>query len=455
MTIASINPATGVLVRSFDPFGDAAVDAALERAIGAASSWRQATPQARGALLSAVADRLDADRDALAAIATMEMGKTLRSARAEVAKCAMAARHYAAHGAAALATEQFSDGSITGAVRYDPIGVVLAVMPWNFPYWQVIRAAVPAIAAGNAMILKHASNVPQCALAIERIFREAGAPDGLFTTLLVPASSVGRIIADPRVAAVTLTGSEVAGRDVAAHAGRSIKKAVLELGGSDPFIVLHDADVASAVEVGVTARMQNNGQSCICAKRFIVDERVADDFESRFVARVRGLVVGDPASDGTDVGPLSTSKGRDDLAGQVARTVAAGARVAAGGALVKGPGWFYAPTVLLDVPRDSAAGTEELFGPVAPIFRVRGVDEAIAVANGTRFGLGAAVWTRNPATADRCVAELDSGMVFVNAMVASDPRLPFGGVKASGFGREVGVHGIREFVNIKTVRGGA
>jgi succinate-semialdehyde dehydrogenase/glutarate-semialdehyde dehydrogenase len=303
------------------------------------------------------------------------------------------------------------------------------------------------------MVLKHASNVPQCALAVARLFAEAGAPDGLFTTLLVTARDVPGMIADPRVAAVTLTGSDAAGRDVASHAGRAVKKAVLELGGSDPFIVLADADVARAAEVGVTARMINNGQSCICAKRFIVHEAVADAFESAFVARVRALSVGDPMRDDTDVGPLATRQGRDDVADQVARTVAAGARLAAGGRAPDGPGWFYEPTVLLGVPTSSPAATEEVFGPVAPIFRVRNADEAIALGNATPFGLGASVWTRDAGTAARCVAELDAGMVFVNAMVASDPRFPFGGVKASGYGREVGLMGMREFVNVKTVRG--
>lgn len=453
MAIATINPATGRVVREFDPHGPEAVDAALARASGAAGRWRRIAITDRTRLLGALAERLDAERDALAVLATLEMGKTVRSARDEVAKCAFAARYYASHGAAMLATESLRDGDVTGTVRYDPLGVVLAVMPWNFPYWQVIRAAVPAVMAGNAIVLKHASNVPQCALAIERLFREAGAPEGLFTTLLVPSSAVAGIVADDRVAALTLTGSEAAGRDVAMHAGRAIKKAVLELGGSDPFIVLHDADVARAAEVGVTARMLNNGQSCICAKRFIVDERVAGDFETQFAARVRSLIVGDPMRDGTDVGPLATRQGRDEVASQLERTIAAGAKVLATAPIPTGDGWYAAPTVLTNVPRDAAAATEEVFGPVAPILRAGGLDDAVALANATPFGLGASVWTNDRHTAERCIAELDAGMVFVNAMVASDPRLPFGGVKVSGYGREVGLHGLREFVNIKTVRG--
>ncbi|HVZ48198.1 MAG TPA: NAD-dependent succinate-semialdehyde dehydrogenase [Gemmatimonadaceae bacterium] len=455
MTIATVNPATGRRERAFDAHGAPAIEAALDRAATAAAAWRRATFAERSRLLVALADQLDAGRDALAALAMLEMGKTVRSARDEVAKCAFTARHYATHGPALLAAEALRDGDVSGMVRYDPLGVVLAVMPWNFPYWQVIRAAVPAVMAGNAVVLKHASNVPQCALAIGRLFRDAGAPDGLFTTLLVPSGAVAALIADDRIAAVTLTGSEAAGRDVAMHAGRAIKKAVLELGGSDPFIVLHDGDVARAAHVGVTARMLNNGQSCICAKRFLVDRRVADAFEAQFAARVRALRVGDPMADDTDVGPLATRQGRDDVADQLARTIASGARILAAASVPPGEGWYVAPTVLADVPRDSAAATEEVFGPVAPIFRVDGLDDAIALANATPFGLGASVWTSSAETADRCAAELDAGMVFVNAMVASDPRFPFGGVKASGYGREVGVHGLREFVNVKTVRGHA
>lgn len=453
MSIATRDPSSGALVREFAPHDAAGVEGAIARAFAASRAWGRAPVAERTRLLSAVADTLDAERDRLAALATLEMGKTLRSARDEVAKCVFGARHYADRAAAMLAPDTIRDGDAVGTVRYDPLGVVLAVMPWNFPYWQVIRAAVPAIAAGNAVILKHSSNVPQCALELEHVFARAGAPAGLFTTLLVPSTAVAPIIADPRVAAVTLTGSDAAGRDVAGHAGRATKKSVLELGGSDPFIVLADADILRAAEVGVTARMLNNGQSCICAKRFIVDRRVTDAFEEAFVARVRSLRVGHPAQPDTDVGPLATLQGRDELADQVARTVRAGARVLVGGSARPGTGFYYEPTVLRDVPLDSPAATEELFGPVAPVFRVDGIDEAIGLANATRYGLGASVWTRDRALADRCASELEAGMVFVNAMVASDPRLPFGGVKASGYGREVGLHGLREFVNVKTVRG--
>lgn len=453
MAIATVNPATGALVQAFEAHDSSTVDRALTRAALAAAAWRKVPPARRALLLTALGDRLEADKEALARLATLEMGKTLRSARDEVAKCAFGCRHYAAEGERMLATEQYAAPGFSGTVRYEPVGVVLAVMPWNFPYWQVFRAAVPALMAGNAMVLKHASNVPQCALAIERVFREAGAPEGLFQTLLIPASSVAALIADQRIAAITVTGSEAAGRDVATHAGRVTKKCVLELGGSDPYIVLADADVERAAQTAVTARVLNNGQSCVCAKRFIVDERIADAFEAAFVTRMRALRVGDPFDDTTDVGPLATEQGVRDIASQTDRTVNAGATLLAGGSRLTRAGWYYEPTVLRDVPLESAAATEELFGPVAPIFRVHGVDEAIALANDTPLGLGSTVWTRDAVLAERCASELDAGMVFVNSLVASDPRIPFGGVKGSGYGREIGLHGLREFVNVKTIRG--
>ena len=453
MAMRSINPATGAVVETFEAAGARAVDAALARAVTAAARWRRTPFVDRSAFLTAVADRLDAEREALARLAVREMGKPIRAARDEVAKCAFACRHYATHGARMLTPDEVVDGEFRGTVRYDPLGVILAVMPWNFPYWQVFRAAVPALAAGNAMVLKHASNVPRCAMEIARVFRDAGAPEGLFETLLVPASGVAPIIADPRIAAVTLTGSEAAGRDVAAHAGRAIKKCVLELGGSDPFIVFADADVARAAEVAVTARMLNNGQSCICAKRFIVEAPVAAAFAEAVGARVRALRVGDPMDETTDVGPLALATGVTDLDDQVRRSLASGARVLAHAAAPTTPGFWFAPMILANVPRDAAVAAEETFGPVAPILTAHDAIEAIALANATPFGLGASVWTRDAALADRCAAELDAGMVFVNAMVASDPRIPFGGVKTSGYGREVGVLGLREFVNAKTVRG--
>jgi succinate-semialdehyde dehydrogenase/glutarate-semialdehyde dehydrogenase len=354
-----------------------------------------------------------------------------------------------------LAAEPIDIDGAIGTVHYQPLGVILAVMPWNFPFWQAVRAAAPALAAGNVMLLKHASNVPQCALALERIFTEAGAPEGVFQTLLVGSAAVASLIADRRVAAATLTGSEAAGRDVGAHAGRAIKKTVLELGGSDPFIVLASADVEKAAATGVKARMLNNGQSCIAAKRFIVVESVADEFERRFTELVRALRLGDPTDPAVDVGPLATEQIRREIASQVERTLAAGATLLVGGSAPNRDGWFYAPTVLTNVPLDSAAAVEETFGPVAPIFRVPDADAAFALANHATLGLGASVWTRDADEAARATREIDAGMVFINAMVASDPRFPFGGVKESGFGREVGLPGLLEFVNIKTVRGSA
>jgi succinate-semialdehyde dehydrogenase/glutarate-semialdehyde dehydrogenase len=444
------------VLREFPAESAAEVDEQLGRAATAAASWRRVDPQDRAHLLISLAMRLTGDREGLARLATLEMGKTLKSARDEVTKCANACRHYAAHGPRMLADDDFRDKEISGTVRYDPLGIVLGVMPWNFPYWQVLRAAIPAMLAGNAFVLKHASNVPQCALALEELFTAAGAPEGLFQTLLIPASDVARVIADPRIAAVTVTGSERAGREIAAAAGAVTKKCVLELGGNDPLIVFADANIERAAEVAVTARMINNGQSCVCAKRFIVDESVADEFEAAFASRVKALKLGDPVDDATDIGPLATRQGQADLTDQLARTLAAGAKsVVEGGAVEGKEGWWFRPALLRDVPRDSPAAREELFGPVSPIFRVRGPDEAIALANDSTLGLGASVWTRSEGLANRSIAELDVGMVFVNAMVASDPRLPFGGVKGSGYGREVGLHGLREFVNVKTVRGSA
>jgi succinate-semialdehyde dehydrogenase/glutarate-semialdehyde dehydrogenase len=450
----SINPATGDRFATFAELDDAGVSARLGAAHAAAEAWRDVSPQQRAALISAVADRLDARRDELATLAVLEMGKTLRSARDEVAKCALACRHYAAHAPALLAAESIvSEGAVAGTIRYDPIGLVLAVMPWNFPYWQVIRAAAPGIAAGNGVVLKHASNVPQCAMAIESLFAAAGAPRGIFSTMLIGSSRVGALIDDPRIAAVTLTGSEGAGRAVAARAGAALKTSVLELGGSDPFIVLASADVPKAAAAAVAARTVNNGQSCIAAKRFIVVEQAAHAFIAEFVAGMRALVVGDPMHEATQLGPLATSAIRDELHQQVEATRAGGARLLLGGAPTAGRGFYYEPTVLADVPLDTAAARDELFGPVAPVFVVPDAAAALSLANSTPFGLGASVWTRDEAEAAEFTARIEAGLVFVNAIVASDPRFPFGGVKRSGYGRELGVVGLREFVNIKTVRG--
>jgi succinate-semialdehyde dehydrogenase/glutarate-semialdehyde dehydrogenase len=382
---------------------------------------------------------------------TLEMGKPLKAAVEEAAKCALGCKYYA-ENAARFVAPQTIDGD---EVHYLPIGAVLAIMPWNFPFWQVIRFAAPALCAGNVGLLKHASNVPQCALALEALFIEAGAPPGVFQTLLVGSERVDSIIADRRIAAVTLTGSEPAGRQVAETAGRNLKKTVLELGGSDPFIVMPSADLFAAAETAVKARTINNGQSCIAAKRFIVHESIADDFTQRFVERMKALVVGDPTRDETDIGPLATRQIADDLARQVQASVANGARVVTGGNKVGGHGNYFEPTVLTDIPPNSPAYRDELFGPVASIFRARDLDDAIRIANDTTFGLGAAAWTRDDAEIARFTRDLEAGTVFIIGMVASDPRYPFGGVKNSGYGRELGPWGLHEFVNIKTVRRGA
>jgi succinate-semialdehyde dehydrogenase/glutarate-semialdehyde dehydrogenase len=384
---------------------------------------------------------------------TLEMGKLLGAAIDEAKKCAVGCRYYAENGARLLAPEVVRDAAgERDMVVYQPLGAVLAVMPWNFPFWQVIRFAAPALIAGNVALLKHASNVPQCALALEDLFRRAGAPEGVFQTLLIGSDAVPAIIADPRVAGVTLTGSEPAGRLVAATAGRHLKKTVLELGGSDPFIVMPSADLERTVGMAVKARMVNNGQSCIAAKRFIVADAIYDRFAPRFVAAVGALHVGDPAAPGTELGPLATPAIVDALAAQVEQSVAAGARLLTGGHRLDRRGNFYAPTVLAEVPRAAPAFSDELFGPVASLFRVADIDAAIRLANDSGFGLGASAWTRDPAEAARFVEEIDAGMVFINEQVVSDPRLPFGGVKRSGYGRELGALALREFVNAKTVR---
>ena len=395
---------------------------------------------------------LDKECRELGQLMTLEMGKPFKAAMAEAEKCATACRYYADNAERFLADEPVQMEGGRAWVAFQPIGVVLAVMPWNFPFWQVFRFAAPALMAGNVGILKHASNVPQCALAIEDIFRRAGFVDGAFQTLLVGSDAVERIIADPRVAAVTLTGSEGAGRSVASAAGKNLKKSVVELGGSDPFVVMPSADLDAAVSTAVTARMINNGQSCIAAKRFIVHEKIYDAFLAKFVAGVSALRIGDPMDEATELGPVATAAIRDELDAQVKASVAKGAKVLTGGKKLDRDGWFYAPTVLVDIPPDAPAARDELFGPVASVFRAKNLDDAINIANGTSFGLGASAWTSNDAERNRFVAEIESGLLFINGMVASDPRLPFGGVKNSGYGRELGEFGIREFVNIKSVR---
>jgi succinate-semialdehyde dehydrogenase / glutarate-semialdehyde dehydrogenase len=450
--IASINPATGETLRVFDELTEAQLERKLERAGRAFPDYRRTRFADRSRWLAAAAGILESERDRIGRIMTTEMGKPIAAARAEAAKCALACRYYAENGERLLADEAVEAAPGRAFVRCQPLGPVLAVMPWNFPFWQVFRFAAPALMAGNVGLLKHASNVPQCALEIEDVLRRAGFPEGAFQTLLIGGARVARVVEDPRVRAATLTGSEPAGAQVASAAGRRIKKTVLELGGSDPFVVMPSADLERAARIGVEARTLNNGQSCIAAKRFIVDERVCDEFERRFVAGLEALRVGDPMDESTQVGPLATPDILDGLDAQVRRTVEMGGRILTGGRRLDGPGNFYAPTALASIPEGSPAHREEMFGPVAALFRARGIENAIRMANDTDFGLGASAWTQDAAEAARFVDELEAGMVFINGMVASDPRLPFGGVKLSGYGRELGAQGIREFVNVKTVR---
>lgn len=451
---AAIDPATGRTLREYAAHDAGAVEAALERARAASPAWSRTPPSRRAERLLAAAARLEGEKRALAETMTREMGKPIRAAVAEVEKCALACRFYAERAAGWLADEpvDVGAGSGTSFVRYEPLGCVLAVMPWNFPFWQVFRFAAPALAAGNVALLKHASNVPGSALAIERLLADAGFPAGVFQTLLVDRDAVGALIDDPRVAAVTLTGSVEAGASVAARAGAAIKKCVLELGGSDAFVVLPSADLEAAAATAVRARTINNGQSCIAAKRFVVHRDVHDAWLERFVAGMAAVRVGDPMDEATDVGPLATRAIRDGLADQVGRSVASGARVLLGGQVPDGPGNFYPPTVLVDAPPDSPAAREELFGPVATVFRADDLDHAIALANHPVFGLGAAAWTRDRSEIDRLTRDLEAGTVTINGMVQSDPRLPFGGIKRSGYGRELSIHGLREFVNVKAVR---
>jgi succinate-semialdehyde dehydrogenase/glutarate-semialdehyde dehydrogenase len=451
--IATTNPTTGEVLRTFAPHDDAHVERALAAAARAAAEWRRVPAAARAGVVGRAAAVLDRRREELARLMTLEMGKPLQAARDEAAKCATACRYYAEHGPRFVAPEtRVDDDGGVGRVRYDPLGVVLAVMPWNFPFWQVVRFAAPALAAGNVGLLKHASNVPQCALALEEVFHEAGAPAGVFQTLLVESARVDALVADPRVAAVTLTGSEAAGAAVGAAAGRALKPSVLELGGSDPFVVLPSADLDAAVRAAVAARTINNGQSCIAAKRFVVHAAVYDAFVARLADGFRALRVGDPMDAATQVGPLATAQIRTDLDDQVRRTVDAGGRLVCGGRPVDGPGFFYAPTVLADVTPEMPAAAEETFGPAAAVLRAADAADALRIANATPYGLGSSVWTRDPAEVALFEEGLDAGAVFVNAMVVSDPRLPFGGIKRSGYGRELADVGLRAFVNVKTVR---
>jgi succinate-semialdehyde dehydrogenase / glutarate-semialdehyde dehydrogenase len=451
MAIASINPATGEVLCTFEELSDAQVEQKVALAAATFCQYRKTSFSERAAKMRRAAEILEREKDAFGRTMTLEMGKTLRSAVAEAAKCATACRFYADNAEGILADEVVETGSGRSFVRYLPIGPILAIMPWNFPFWQVVRFAAPALMAGNVGLLKHASNVPQSALLVEDVFRRAGFPEGAFQTLLIGSKKVDAILNDPRIAAATLTGSELAGIQVGIGAARNIKKVVLELGGSDPFIVMPSADLDAAVATAVDARVINNGQSCIAAKRFIVAEAIADEFERRFVKRMESLKVGDPMDDQTDVGPLANPEAVKSLDEDVRKTVTAGARILTGGHPLKGPGNYYAPTVLTNIPVESAAYREELFGPVASLFRAKDINDAIRIANDTRFGLGASAWTNDEKEREQFINELQAGIVFINKMVASDTRIPFGGVKQSGHGRELGIHGIKEFMNAKTV----
>ena len=451
MAIATINPSTGQLIKSFESLNAAEIEAKLQRAAEAFQSYRKTSFADRTRWMLKAAAILEPEKEAYAKVMTTEMGKTFRSAVDEVAKCAWVCRYYAENAERFLADEVVETGAKRSYIRYQPLGPVLAVMPWNFPFWQVLRFAAPALMAGNVGLLKHASIVPQSALLIEELFRRAGFPEGAFQTLLIGSREVDRILGDPRVMAATLTGSEQAGIEVGIGAAKRIKKVVLELGGSDPFIVMPSANLEIATSTAVKARIFNNGQSCIAAKRFIVAESIAEKFEHLFAEKMAALQVGDPFKESTALGPLSTREGVNDLDRDVRKTVEAGAKILTGGKPLDRPGDFYAPTVLVNIPKDSPAHKEELFGPVASVFRAKNIDDAIRIANDSRFGLGASAWSNDSAEQEKFVNELEAGMVFINRMVASDPRIPFGGVKWSGHGRELGALGIREFTNIKTV----
>ncbi|HEV8656246.1 MAG TPA: NAD-dependent succinate-semialdehyde dehydrogenase [Candidatus Limnocylindria bacterium] len=449
--ITSVNPATEEVLGRFDPFTAEEVDRALDDAQDAFLAWRERSIADRAVPMRRLATLLRERADRYGRLITIEMGKPIAEAKAELEKCAWGCEYYAENAARYLADEVVETNAQRSLVAFQPLGIVLAVMPWNFPFWQVIRFAAPALMAGNAAVLKHASNVPQCALAIEEVVRDAGFPEGLLRTLLVPGSAVEPVIADPRIRAVTLTGSSDTGSRLAELAGRALKKTVLELGGSDPFIVLRDADIEAAAKVGARARNQNNGQSCIAAKRFIAVEPIARDFERRFAAEVEALRVGDPLDPKTQVGPLARADLRETLERQVRESVRMGARVLTGGERGTGKGWYYQPTVLADVTEDMPVFKEETFGPVAAVLRVRDADDAVRVANDSAYGLGASLWTGDVRLGEALARRIDSGSVFVNGMVASDPRLPFGGVKRSGYGRELSSYGIKEFANIQTI----
>jgi succinate-semialdehyde dehydrogenase/glutarate-semialdehyde dehydrogenase len=451
MAIASTNPATGQVLKTFEELSDSAIEAKLSLAAEAFSKHRKTPFAERARMMVKAAEIIEAEKESCGKMMTLEMGKPVRAAIDEAAKCAWVCRYYAENAERFLADENVETTATRSFIRYQPLGPILAVMPWNFPFWQVFRFAAPSLMAGNVGLLKHASIVPQSALLIESIFRRAGFAEGVFQTLLIGSRKVEGILNDRRVVAATLTGSEEAGIQVGTAAAKKIKKVVLELGGSDPFIVMPTANLDEAVATAIKARVQNNGQSCIAAKRFIVAESIANEFESKFVRGMEALKIGDPLDESTELGPLSTADGVTSLDADVQKTIKAGARVLTGGKRLDRPGNYYAPTVLTDIPKDSPAYREELFGPVASLFRAKDLNDAIRIANDTRFGLGASAWTNDAKEREILINEIEAGMVFINRMVASDPRLPFGGVKSSGYGRELGVHGIREFTDIKTV----
>ncbi|WP_319420745.1 NAD-dependent succinate-semialdehyde dehydrogenase [Pleurocapsa sp. FMAR1] len=452
MAIATINPATGETIKTFTPLTDAEIETKLALAQSTYQQYRQTTFAQRSQWLNQAADILDRDKQKFAETMTTEMGKTLQSAIAEVEKCAKVCRFYSEKAPEFLANVIIDSDASHSYVAYQPLGVILAVMPWNFPFWQVFRFVAPALMAGNVGLLKHASNVPQCALAIAEIIAQAGFPEGAFQTLLIGADRIKSIMEDERVKAATLTGSEPAGAALASVAGQQLKKVVLELGGSDPFIVLESADLDEAVTTAVKARMLNNGQSCIAAKRFIVAESIADRFQAQLVEQFKALTIGDPMSEDTDIGPLATATIRSELDQQVKAAVKQGGKILLGGESISDrSGNYYPPTILADIPVDSDIAQEEFFGPVALLFRVKDIEEAIALANNIPFGLGASAWTNDSTEKERLIAEIEAGSVFINGLVKSDPRLPFGGIKRSGYGRELSSQGIHEFVNIKTV----
>jgi succinate-semialdehyde dehydrogenase/glutarate-semialdehyde dehydrogenase len=451
VAITTINPATGEEVRSFEALTEGEIDEKIQHAVETFGEYRKTSFEERSRMMLRAAEILEEEAEEFGRLMTSEMGKTLAAATAEAKKCARGCRYYAENAERFMADEEVEIEGARAYIRYEPLGPILAIMPWNFPFWQVFRHAAPALMAGNVILLKHASNVPQCALAIEDVIHRAGFPEGAFQTLLISSSQVQDVIDDPRVRAVTLTGSEGAGRSVGAEAGENIKPSVLELGGSDPFIVMPSADLEKAVSTAVTSRTLNNGQSCINAKRIIVHEEIADEFERRFVEKMSSLRVGDPMSEDTDMGPLATSQILEDVDGQVRKSVEAGARVLTGGKPMDEPGNFYPPTVITDIPEESPAYREEIFGPVASLFKVKDIDEAIRVANDTSFGLGSSAWTSDPREQERFINEIEAGMVYINRMVESTPEIPFGGAKNSGYGRELSHFGIHEFTNIKTV----